>query len=285
MTFETLDRFVIKTLENLENWKYPELPIKPSNKNVFLGSGSAACTGKLFADKFGGIALNASNYQTFFENSSGSDFASINIINASGGKDGIKMSEFLTAKGFEPNLMTCNPDPPAKAFIKQDNIFVFPALNDPPTYNVSTYGSMIYCLFKENPDEIKRFIAEISVPNLRTYPYIFFLASDKYAAIAEMSSRKVAETLEGIGSNGDGSTNGSHGMLRQPNKNRLVICLNQKYEGGENVYNLDIDSYLGLMMSAYYIIGKNQTDTDTKNLLADYENMSKKLGWKFNKVW
>lgn len=279
-----LDYFVLKTLENLEKWSYPDFEIKKDDRNVFMGSGSAACVGKILADKFGGIGLNASEYEIFFKNSVSRDFASINIVNASGGKDGLKMAEFLTKLGFEPNLITCNKDPPAKKFIRQKNIFVFPTLNDPPTYNVSTYSSMIYWASKENVKEIKKAIGKLQVPALRKYNYIFFLASDKYSAIAEMASRKVAETLEGIGSNCDGFTNGSHGMLRQPNKNRLIFCLNQDFEG-ENVYKLDMDSYLGLMMATYYIIGKNQNERDTQNLLKDYQETTKKFGWQFNKVW
>ncbi len=281
---ETLDKFVVRTLDSLKDWNYPSLPIKRSAKNVFLGSGSAACAGKLFSEKFGGFALNASNYETFFNANPANDFASINIVSASGGKDGIKMASFLSSRGFSPSLITCNANPPAGKLIKQGSVFVFPALNDPPTYNVSTYGSMIYWLFNENPAKIKELISGLEVPNLRKYSYVFFLASDRHATIAEMASRKVAETLEGIGSNGDGFTNGSHGMLRQPNKNRLVVCLNQECDN-DNVYNINIDSCLGLMMASYYIIGKNQTENDTKNLLADYEKTSQKLGWKFNKVW
>jgi hypothetical protein len=102
-----------------------------------------------------------------------------------------------------------------------------------------------------------------------------------------MVVRKVSETLEGIGSNGDGISNGLHGMLRQPNKDRLIFCLNQKYpfENRSDVYELNIDSYLGLMLGAYYLIGKNQSEKDTKNLLKNYQKVSKKFGWKFNKIW
>jgi hypothetical protein len=39
------------------------------------------------------------------------------------------------------------------------------------------------------------------------------------------------------------------------------------------------------MMATYYIIGKNQTEKNTENLLKNYEETSKKLGWEFNKVW
>jgi len=280
-----LDYYVIKTIENLEKWEYPKLKIKRDDSNIFLGSGTAACIGELFTEKFNGISLNVSNYKRFFEKVIKRDFASINIVNASGGKDGLTMASFLSDRGFKPNLITCNRDAPAKKFIKEENIFVFPSFQEPPTYNVSTYSSMIYWLFREDMKKIKEFINNIKIPNLRKYKYIFFLASDEYTTVARIVSRKVAETLEGIGSNGDGFSNGSHGMLRQPNKERLIFCLNQKYFTEENVYRLNINSYLGLILSTYYIIGKNQNDQDTENLLKDYKEISKKLGWKFNKVW
>ncbi len=291
-----LDYYVVKTIENLERWKYPKLKIEKDGTNVFLGSGTAACVGKLFTEKFNGINLNVSNYKRFFEKAIRKNFASINIVNASGGKDGLKMASYLIKAGFKPNLITCNKDAPAKKFIKEKNIFVFPSFIEPPTYNVSTYSSMIYWLFKEDIKKIKKFINNIEIPNLRKYKYIFFLSSDEYDVISKITSRKVAETLEGIGANGDGFSNGSHGMLRQPNKDRLVFCLNQKYDlprgknllrssEESNIYELKIDSYLGLILSTYYIIGKNQTDQDTENLLKNYEETFKKLDWKFNKVW
>lgn len=282
---KTLDFYVTETINNLGKWKFPPLKIKESMRNVFLGSGSAACTAKLFVEKFNGCSLNASNYRGFFDRNPVKSFASINIVNASGGKDGVKMAEFLKKKGQEANLVTCNPNAPAKKLVK--SAYVFPALLEPPTYNVSTYSAMIYWLFKEDLEKIKNLLNRLKVPNLRKYNYIFFLAADKYAVIAEMAARKVAETLEGIGSSGDGISNGLHGMLRQPNKDRLIFCLNQKFpfEKNKNIYELNIDSYLGLILGTYYIIGKNQTEKDTKNLLGNYREVSKKFGWKFNKVW
>jgi fructoselysine-6-P-deglycase FrlB-like protein len=248
-----------------------------------MGSGSAGCVSKLFVEKFNGSALNISNYKRFFERTPKKIRVSIYIISASGGKDAINMAQFLKSKNLKANLITCNKDAPAKKFVKK--IFVFPTLKEPPTYNVSTYSSMIYWLFKDDIKKIKNLIKKIEIPNLRKYKYIFFLASDKYDVIAEMASRKVAETLEGIGSNGDGFSNSVHGMLRQPNKKRLVFCLNQKYPLKEDVYELNIDSHLGLMLITYYIIGRNQTDKDTKNLLKNYQQIIKKLNWKLNKVF
>jgi len=273
----------METLDNLEKWNYPKLEIEKDDGNLFLGSGAAGSVAKLFAEKFNGMVLDASNYRGFLERRINKIFTSVYIINASGGKDGYNMAKFISEINLKPNLITCNENAPAKEFT--DKIFLIPSLMEPPTYNASTYSSMIYWVFKENINDIRDLISKIKVPDLRKYKYIFFLAADKYQSIAEMTSEKVAETLEGIGSNSDGFTNAFHGILRQPNKNRLIFCLNQKYPFKDNIYELNIDSYLGLLLATYYIIGNNQTDKDTENLLRNYQETAKEFGWKINKVF
>jgi len=280
-----LDFYVRETLSNLERWKYPRIEIEKDDKNLFLGSGNAGSVAKIFAEKFNGVALDASSYKMFLERSIKRDFASIYIINASGGKDGYNMAKYIEEMNLRSNLITCNKDAPAKEFV--DKISLIPALKEPPTYNVSTYSSMIYWLFRENVSEIKELIDKLKIPDLRRYKYIFFLAADKFQNIAEMTSEKIAETLEGIGSNSDGFTNAFHGILRQPNKDRLIFCLNQKcpLKDRENIYELNTNSYLGLLLGTYYVIGKNQTDRDTENLLKNYQETAKALDWKIKKIF
>lgn len=111
------------------------------------------------------------------------------------------------------------------------------------------------------------------------------MVQDKYEPLGRMATRKVAETLAGIGANGCGYSNAVHGMLIQPNPDRLIFCLNCKYDGPGDSYELNIDSYLGLLLCLHYIIGKNQTDRDSENILQNYFENAKKQGWEFNKVW
>jgi hypothetical protein len=281
---EKLDYYAVKTLENLPKWKYPELKIEKTSRNVFMGSGDAANTAKIFARNFGGCGFSVVDYQSFFENNPERDL-NVYIFNASGGKDGVKMAQWLTEHDWHPQLITSNPDPPAGRYLKPRDIFVFPAIAEPPTYNVSTYAAMLYGVFRENLREIEDKIKNLEVPNLRKYKYIFFLASDKYEIIAKMASRKIAETLAGVGAGGGGFSNAAHGMLLQPNSDRLGFCMNSKYDGPGDSYELNIDSYLGLLLCVHYIIGKNQTEQDSQNILRNYRENAKKQGWEFNKVW
>jgi len=281
---EKLDYYALKAVENLPKWKYPELKIEKTSRNVFVGSGDADNTGRILAQNFGGHGFSIVDYKIFFENNPEKDLNAY-IVCASGAKDGIKMAQWLTEKGWQPKLITSNPEPPAGKFLKPENIVAYPAVIEPPTYNISTYAAMIYGILKENLDGLEDKIKKLQVPNLRKYKFIFFLTDDKYEIIGRMAKRKVAETLAGIGADGGGYSNAVHGMLLQPNKDRLVFCLNCKYEGSGDSYELNADSYLGSLLCVHYIIGKNQTDQDSANIMQNYFENAKKQGWEFNKVW
>jgi hypothetical protein len=281
---KTLDYYALATLENLAKWKYSELKIKKTSRNVFVGAGDADNTGRILAQNFGGVGFSVVDYKRFFENNPERD-AEIYIVNASGAKDGIKMAQWLTQNGWRPKLITSNPEPPAGEFLRPEDIFVFPANVEPPTYNVSTYAAMLYGILKEDIAGLADEIKNIAVPDLRKYKFIFFLTDDKYEIIGRVAKRKVAETLAGLGADGGGYSNAAHGMLLQPNSGRLVFCLNCEYDGLGDVYKLKIDSYIGLLLAIHYIVGKNQTKNDTKNILENYFANAEKQGWKFNKVW
>jgi len=281
---EKLDYYAAKAIESLPKWVYPGLKIESTSRNVFVGSGDADNTGRILAQNFGGHGFSVVDYKYFFENNPESDL-NVYIVNASGAKDGIKMAQWLTEKGWQPKLITSNPEPPAGKFLKPENIIVYPAIIEPPTYNVSTYAAMLYGILKEDITGVEDMMKNLQIPDLRKYKFVFFLSSDKYEIVTRMAKRKVAETLAGIGADGGGYSNAAHGMLLQPNPDRLVFCINCEYDGPGDVYSLNADSYLGSILCVHYIIGKNQTDTDSGTILRNYFENAKKQGWEFNKVW
>jgi hypothetical protein len=281
---EKLDYYAVKALESLPNWKYPELKIEKTSRNVFVGAGDADNTGRILAQNFGGHGFSVVDYKFFFENNPERG-SNVYIVNASGAKDGIKMAKWLTENGWQPKLITSNPEPPAGEYLKPKNIIVYPAVIEPPTYNVSTYAAMLYGILKEEIGGIAGRMKNLRVPDLRKYKFVFFLTDDKYEIVGRMAKRKVAETLAGIGADGGGYSNAAHGMLLQPNSDRLVFCMNCKYDGPGDIYELNGSSYLELILSINYIIGKNQTDQDSANILRNYFENAKKQGWEFNKVW
>lgn len=277
-----LDQMVINALDSFASWNYPDKNvISSSEKNIFIGSGSAACAAEMFARKFGGISLNASRYIGFFKRTTSRDF-NVYVVSASGGKDSIPMAKFFQGISLPAILITCNDQAPAKEYCK--DIIVFPAHKEPPTYNTSTYGSMLYWLDGGNPEQIKENILAIKdIPSLRG-KHVVFMAQDEYDVLADMGERKVLETLQNTPSNGEGFTHGSHGLLRQPNENRIVIRLNDTHDYQDEIYDILATTPLEMMMKIYYIIGKNQNDQDAQNIAKDYKETIAKLGWTINQV-
>lgn len=281
---ETLDYYVLQTLENLPKWQYPKMEIKKTSRNVFLGSGNADNTGRILARNFGGAAFSVVDYQNFFENNPEKD-SQIYLVNASGGKDGVKMAQWLTKNQWQPKLITSNPEPPAGEFLRKDDIFIFPSIKEPPTYNVSTYAAMLYGIIKEDISGAADRIKNLPIPNLREYKSIFFLTEDQYENVGNIAKRKIAETLAGLGADAGGYSNAAHGMLLQPNPDRLVFCVNCDYDGNGDKYLLRSNSCLELSLAIYYIIGKNQTEKDSQNILRNYFKNAEQQGWKFGKIW
>jgi hypothetical protein len=281
---EKLDHYALRAANELAGWKYPELKIKKSSRNVFVGAGDADNTGRILAQNFGGCGFSVVDYKLFFENNPERD-SDIYIVNASGAKDGIKMAQWLTENGFAPKLITSNPEPPAGKFLNPGDVFVFPAIIEPPTYNVSTYAAMLFGTLKEDISGLAEKMKNLPVPELGKYKFVFFLTDDKYEIVGRMAKRKIAETLSGIGADAGGYSNAAHGMLLQPNSDRLVFCLNCDYAGPGDVYKLEGGSYLDLLLCLHYVIGKNQTDANSETILRNYFENARKQGWEFNKVW
>lgn len=274
---ETLDRCVVNTLESLEGWEMPEIPIK-RGLNLFMGSGNASQVAGIFANHFGGVAVNAAGYGRFAGYAG--RFDEKVIVSASGGKDAVGMAEAFRGDCV---LLTCAENPPAAEFAR--DVVVFPYLKEPPSYNVSTYASMFHALEPgEEVSRIMEYIRGLEVPELGRQSFIPVVAGDGSEALAQMCATKIRETL-GIGSVGKGVSEAAHGWFLHNRPGELALCLNlAQFEPAENRLHINYPSLLGLMLSAYYIIGKSQTERHSEEIVKNYGRMSQLRGWKFGDV-
>lgn len=276
---EPLDRYVMNVIDNLRNWKMPEVNIK-QGFNLFMGSGNAFQVAKIYANHFGGIAADTTNYRHYFRYAD--KFDEKIIVSASGGKE----REWIeTAQAFRGSctLLTCAKNPPLGPYVKK--IITFPCLQDPPSYNTSTYASMIHALDpKEDVAKIREFIHKLKVPKLAKYSFIPVISADENESIAQMCATKIRETL-GLGSVGKSIAEGMHGWFLHERKDEAALCLNlEKFELAKNRIHINYPTNLGLMLSAYYLIGKSQTTKLTQEILDTYKKVSASVGWKFGNV-
>lgn len=276
---ETLDKYVLKTLDSLQKWNLPEIPIK-KGFNLFVGSGNAFQTAKIYANHFGGVVADTTYYKHFFRHAD--RFDQIIIVSASGGKE----REWLeTATAFKGNctLLTCAKNPPIGPHVKK--IVTFPCLEDPPSYNTSTYASMIHALDpKEDLSKIRKYIESIKAPDLKKYSFIPVISANENEPVAQMCATKIRETL-GIGSVGKSIAEGMHGWFLHKRNDEAALCLNlPDLESAKNKINVNYPSNLGLLLAGYYIVGKNQTDALSEEILESYKKVSQAVGWKFGNV-
>lgn len=274
---ETLDRYVTKTLESLEGWAIPEVPLG-KGLNLFMGSGNASQVAGIFANHFGGFAANAAGYRRFAGYAG--RFDEKVIISASGGKDAVGMAEAFKKDCI---LLTCAENPPAAEFARE--VIVFPSFKEPPSYNVSTYASMFRALEpEEDVSKIGEYIGSLEVPGLGRQSFIPVIAGDGDEALAQMCATKIRETL-GVGSVGKGVSEAAHGWFLHDRPEELALCLNlAQFEPAKKRLHINYPSALGLMLSVYYLIGKNQTEKLSEEIAGNYGRLSQLMGWKFGNV-
>lgn len=276
----------------------PSLHPDPGKPVMVVGSGNAILTGKCVYRHTPAVFANQDNYWHEFERfKSVLNFNEIVIISASGRKDGqetakkLKQHEKETGETLPPRrLLTNNPDAPAAAYVDPKNVVVFPELDDEPyTYNVSTYMSMLLGNSGEAAEDIARYLEEeVEVPrDFGRYSAYYFLVPAEYEDIGEMFNIKFREIFGcHLGGRASTSAHARHGLFVHPSEEELVVGLGvQNRLHGYSRLNVDLPD-LGparLMALGYYLIGQIQRRKEPwfKLNSDDYHDRVRTLaGWK-----
>ncbi len=154
--FFNLDKAVINALELFIKEGLPKLDLGNLKRPLVVGSGNAIETGKILFKDYDAVYANESTYEHALKVYKDIDGAV--LISASGKKDAPPIGKKLKSLQMKRKLLTCNPDAPAAEFFDKKDVFVFPSLPEPYTYNTSTYGGMILAKTKEDPKKILEFI-------------------------------------------------------------------------------------------------------------------------------
>lgn len=154
--FFNLDKAVINALELFIKEGLPKLDLGNFKRPLVIGSGNAIETGKILFNDVDAVFANESTYEQALKIYKDIDGAV--LISASGKKDAPPIAEKLKQIGMKRKLLTCNPNAPATEFFDKKDVFLFPSLPEPYTYNTSTYGGMILAKTKEDPKKILEFI-------------------------------------------------------------------------------------------------------------------------------
>lgn len=264
-----LDKNVLLALDFFIKDPPPSFNIKDFSLPFVVGSGNAYNTGLILFSEKAAIFADESNFKkilpAFDQAIKNKLITQAIIISASGGKDSVWEIEFAKEYGLQTTLLTTKSD--SQAAKTADKTYTFKSINEPYTYNVSTYMGMILSSTRENPAEIKDFIAKLEFPqNFGDYDAYSFVVSDKYGNLCPMLDIKKSELFgPNLSLRAFPMGHARHAKFVIRSNKELVITINEdnKYFGDPNHrWNISVPdsfSYAAMMAITYFIIGKIQT--------------------------
>lgn len=264
-----LDQCVLNALGFFEKNPPPHFDINSFDLPFVVGSGNAYNTGLiLFSDK-AAIFADESNFKKIissFKNAIDNKLITkALVISASGGKDSVWELELAKENGLLTTLLTTKRDSDAPRVA--DKVIVYSSLDEPYTYNTSTYMGMILSSTKENVSIIKAYLQNLQFPeNFNSYNSYSFVLPDKYLNICPMLDIKKSELFgPNLSLRAFSQGQARHAKFVVRSDKELVIALGEKnlYFGlPDRRWDISLpeeSSYAMVMALTYYIVGKIQT--------------------------
>lgn len=265
----TLDEDVISTLDFFSSNPVPDFNIEKYELPFVVGSGNAYNTGLILFSQKAAVFADESNFKELvhaFESAIESKLIKhAVIISASGEKDSVWELELAKKSGLLAILLTTKKNSSAAKIAEE--VIVFESIDEPYTYNTSTYMGMILSSTKEDPKKIKEFINQLNFPdNFNNYESYSFVVPDKYLNICPMLDIKKSELFgSNISLRAFSQGHARHAKFVIRSKNELVITLGEenKYFGEPDCrWDIPISEevdFASVMAITYYIVGKIQS--------------------------
>ncbi len=264
----TLNENVLLALDFFVKNPPPAFSINDFNLPFVVGSGNAYNTGLILFSETASIFADESNFKKLlpaFEKAINSKLITqAVVISASGGKDSVWEIELAKQYGLKTTLLTAKSESSAAKI--SDKTYIFKSIDEPYTYNVSTYMGMILASTHEDPSEIKNYINGIEFPkNFDDHNAYSFVLPDKYISICPMLDIKKSELFgPNLSLRAFPQGHARHAKFVIRSEKELVISVNgeNKYYGDPNHrWSISIPeefSYAAVMAITYFIIGKIQ---------------------------
>lgn len=281
-----LDENVILALDFFSKNAPPSFDPLEFNLPFVVGSGNAYNTGLIIFSEKAAIFADESNFRKLipaFEKAISDRLITQAVaISASGGKDSVWEIELAKKYALKTTLLTTKAESDAAKIA--DNVVVFKSIDEPYTYNVSTYMGMILSTTRENPDKIKQYVQSLTFPaNFENYEAYSFILPDKYLNICPMLEIKKSELFgPNLSLRAFSQGQARHAKFVIRSEKELVISLNFKNEYfGHPSHRWDIStpdefSFASIMAITYYVVGKIQSSKpqfykdNIKNYVEDY---------------
>ncbi len=276
---ETLDCYVKQALDFFEENKNPTLELPKSTHTLVVGSQTGLLAGRIVYRFANRSFSHAKEVLAQCEiDAKRNILEDVTIFSATGSRQVVPIARYALDQGLRVNAVLCNDNSElVEKFGKKINDKVFSALQEPPTINTSTYGSMIQAVTQENLSEIRQVVESLEEPEggygqFKAFSVIF---TDSMPEVAEMVDWKLRGENIGrcIGSISTHLTNYMHGAAINDANKELYIALGLTQEEKdafeqmlepvptERKYYIDVpDDFgpLGFMLLGYSVVGQIQ---------------------------
>lgn len=280
----SLDKSVLLALDFFIINPPPPLDINSFNFPFVVGSGNAYYTGLIIFSEKAAIFADESDFKklifAFDKAIKDGLMTQAVVISASGGKDSVWEIELAKKYSLHTTLLTTKRESDAAKIA--DKVYTFKSIDEPYTYNVSTYMGMILSATKENSKDIKNYVQTLQFPrNFGSYKSYSFVIPDKYMAICPMLDIKKSELFgPHLSLRAFSQGHARHAKFVIKSEDELVISVGEKneYFGDSNhrwdIFPPDTISFAGIMALTYYIIGKIQNSKPQyfKESISNYVN-------------
>jgi hypothetical protein len=298
---ETLDHYVKQALDFFEENKNPALELPKSSNTLVVGSQTGLLTGRIIYRFAGRSYSHAKEVLAQSEiDAKANLLEDVTIVSASGSRQVVPTARYALDQGLRVNAILCNENSELKEnFGNKINYKIFSALQEPPTINTSTYGSMIQAVTQENLSEIRQVVESLEEPEggyglFKAFSVIF---TDSMPEVAEMVDWKLRGENIGrcIGSISTHLTNYMHGAAINDADKELYIGLGLNQEEkdvfeqvlepipSERKYYIDVpDGFgpLGFMLLGYSLVGRIQKNyPGFQNNIGIYKQRAKTWTW------
>jgi len=298
---ETLDYYVSKALDFFEEQVNHTLELPKSTHTLVVGSQTGLLTGRIiyrFAKRSFSHAKEVLA-QSEIDAKRGI-LEDVTIVSATGSRQVVPVARYAFNKGLRVNAILCKDNSELKEdFDGKINVITYPAIEEPPTVNTATYGTMIRAATDEKVSEIRPVVESLKEPKggYGQFKAFTVILTDRMPEVAEMVGWKLGGEKIGrcIGTMATHLTNFMHGAAITDANEELYIALGLTKEEKEvfeqvlepipeeRKHYIDVpDNFgpLGFMMLGYSVVGQIQKNYPgfQKNI-RDYERRAKKWKW------
>lgn len=297
----TLDYYVRKALDFLEQQKNQEFQLPPSKHTLVVGSQTGLLTGRIVYRYANRNFSHAKEVLAQCEIDAKADvLEDITIVSATGSRQVVPIADYALKKNLKVNAILCNYKSELNEnFGGRINAIPLPSIEEPPTVNTATYGMMIQAVTLESIPEIRQVVEMLREPDggYGQFKAFTIISTDSMPEVAEMVDWKLRGEKIGrcVGSISTHLTNFMHGGAINDADGELYVALGLT-DAEKDVFKQVLEPVperrehyvdvpegfgpLGFMMVGYSVVGQIQKNYPgfQKNI-EEYGRRAKQWEW------